>query len=148
MLGDGDEISGRHAGYSCWWHRPCLSASRERDRTIGGDQRQAVRAVLDSLRALERRIAEDVEIGGEFLYASGVAGDGVCAGDGALPAAFGALSAETELHVRRVEGRGFGDRTLAESGGEIARGETRARPRRSDGGTHPGGAARIRRSAG
>ncbi len=74
VLRDGDEVSGRNAGHPRRRRRSDLSASRERDRAVGSDHVEAVRALLAAFGISERRVAEDVEVGGEFLYAARSAG--------------------------------------------------------------------------
>ena len=70
MFRDGDEVSGRDAGHSRRRRGPDVSASRKRDRAVGSDHFEALRALLAAFGISERRSAEDVEVGGQFLYAA------------------------------------------------------------------------------
>src|SRR5690242_16755345 len=113
MLRHGDELSGGNAGYPRRRRRSDLSAPRKRNRTIGIYYRQAVRALLAALRASAYRIAEDVEVARQLLYATRSARDGLPAGSHSLPARLGPLSQKAEFHVRRIEGRGQEHRAAA-----------------------------------
>src|SRR5436305_12724580 len=106
VFSDGHELPRRDARYSRRRSGPDLPTSRERDRTVGVDQRQAFRPVLASLGALAYRIAEDVEVARELLYSSGPARSRAPARGDPIPAGFCSLSKEAQLYVRRREGRG------------------------------------------
>ena len=96
MLRDGDQVSGRDAGYSRRRRRPDLPASRERDRAIGSAHRQAVRALLAACRVSDGGRAEDVEVAGQLsITLRDIAGQGLSAGSGALSAGVGALSQDS-----------------------------------------------------
>src|ERR1700737_2288410 len=99
VLRDGNEIPGRDAGYPRGWGRSDLPASRERDRPVGSNHRKTVCAILAALRVSQCRIAEDVEVARQHLYASRVARDGSSAGGRALSSGLGAVSQEAEFHL-------------------------------------------------
>src|SRR5260221_4889365 len=99
MLGDGDEVSGRHAGYSHGWHRSGVPAPRERDCAERGSHRKAIREVLAARRAFAGGRREDVQVAGEFLHPAGSFREGVQAVSAAIRAGERALSPATEFHV-------------------------------------------------
>ena len=61
VLDDVDEVPGRNLRHSRRRRGPDLPASRERDRAVGGEDRQAVRALLGALALPAGRGREDVE---------------------------------------------------------------------------------------
>ncbi len=75
VLRDGHEVSGRDAGHPRRRRRPDLSASRKRNRAVGSDHLETLRALLAAFGIPERRNAEDVEVGRELLYAARSAGE-------------------------------------------------------------------------
>ena len=71
---------------------PAVSASRERDRTERGCDRQAVFQILDPQRISEDRRRDDVEVEGQFLHFSRSARAGLFAACDTLSTAFGSIS--------------------------------------------------------
>ncbi len=66
VLDDVDGIPGRDIRYSPRRRGPDLSASRERDRAIGGDDRQEVCQRLGAFALSAGRRREDVQVAGNF----------------------------------------------------------------------------------
>src|SRR5205807_607286 len=58
----------RNARYSHGRYRPCVSASRERNRAKRSRDRQTIFAVLAARRTSARRRRKDVQVGRQFLY--------------------------------------------------------------------------------
>src|SRR4029077_21128522 len=116
---DREVLPYRDARHSRGWCGPDLSASRGRDRAVGGGNGEAVRSVLAARRVPERAGHEDVEAVRKFSHGARSARSGCGRGGGAVAVLADALPQGARLHRRSA--RGGGDR------GETAGGVLRAR---------------------
>ena len=149
VLGDGPpparRVHHRHPRRRC---RPRISASRERDRPVGGSHLPALLAVLGPRRApAARRGRQDVEVARQRLHRARRDRARIPGLGPALRAAVGPLPQATAVHVGWARpGRGG-----PEAGHGVPR-PARRHPRRrrasGGGGAGRGGAARLRRPAG
>src|SRR2546421_11769279 len=101
---DGYATARRTARYSLRGRGQYLPASRSGDRADRRLHGEAVRSLLDALRASDGGGAENGEISRKFLYAAGCDREGIQRAGGAVCADAGALSRAVEFHLGRNGG--------------------------------------------
>src|SRR5215475_2398923 len=114
VLRDGNGVPRRYVGCSSWRRGPDLPASRKRDRTIGGCNRQNLRAILDARALSARGRSEDVEEPRQLLYASRPDSERSQAFVDSLSALICSISKAAQLYLRRFEAGGKFCRTAAQ----------------------------------
>src|ERR1700744_489470 len=104
VLGDGDGVSGRELRPARRRRRPDVSAPRERDCPVRVGDAPDICTALVPRAVFAGGRPENVEVGGELLYAAGFVAARVQSFGDSDAADFGALWKAAELHLRRTGG--------------------------------------------